>query len=169
MSQRRWISVFSSAQEVLAGVSQLRREGFAIEDVQTPFAVHGLDEAVGLRRSRLGWVCAVMGLLAAAAMFGFEHWVSAVDWPINVGGKPLSSTPAFVPVMFEVGVLAAGLSTVFAFLVVTRLYPGKKPKLAHPGVTDDRFVVVFEAPGGGMDSAEAQALRHRLGALEVTS
>ncbi len=167
MSSPPLIGVFDREQDVLAAVRHLHREGLAIADVQTPYAVHGLDEAAGLRRSRLGWVCAIAGLSAAVAMLVFQTWTSAAAWPINVGGKPFASTPAFVPVMFEVGVLAGGLSTVLALLLVSRLYPGKKPRLSHPGVTDDRFVVVIEASGAGPERTRAAAIFHHHNAIEV--
>lgn len=167
MSSRRLIGVFEREGDLLAAVRRLRQEGLAVADVQTPYAVHGLDEAVGLPRSRLGWVCGVAGLSAAVAMLGFQLWVSAASWPINVGGKPFASTPAFVPVMFEVGILTGGLTTVLAFFIVSRLYPGKKPSLVHPGVTDDRFVVVVEAPGAGPESARAAVLCREHNAVEV--
>lgn len=158
MSSRLMAFVFADEKDVLDAVRRLRQEGLVIDDVQTPYAVHGLDLAAGLRRTRLGWVCAIAGLSAAAAMLGFQTWVSAVSWPINVGGKPFASTPAFVPVMFEVGVLTAGLTTVLAFLVISRLYPGKRASLTHPSVTDDRFVVVVQAPSSGPERGRATAV-----------
>lgn len=163
----RLIGVFAGEKDLLAAVHSLRREDLAIADIQTPYAVHGLDEAAGLRRSRLGWVCAIVGLGAAVAMLGFQLWVSVVAWPINVGGKPFASTPAFVPVMFEVGVLTAGLSTVLAFFIVSRLYPGKKPALAHPKVTDDRFVIIVEPTGAGTELVRAAALCRQHNAVDV--
>ena len=71
---------------------------------------------MGLRPSRLPWVCFVLGLLGAVAMLLFQYWATAVSWPINVGGKPWNSLPAFVPVTFEVMVLCAGVGTVVAFI-----------------------------------------------------
>jgi len=167
LSGRRLVGVFEREGDLLAAVRHLRREGLPITDVQTPYAVHGLDEAAGLERSRLGWVCGVAGLSAAAGMLAFETWVSVMDWPINVGGKPFASIPAFIPVVFEVGVLTAGLTTVLAFLVVSGLFPGKKASTLHPGVTDDRFVIVVEAPGAGPERERAAALCRQHGAVEV--
>ncbi len=179
MSSGSMIGVFTSQEDVLAAVRRLRHEGLVIADVQTPYAVHGLDQAAGLRRTRLGWVTGIVGLSAAVAMLGFQTWVSAAAWPINVGGKPFASTPAFVPVMFEVGVLAGGLATVLALFVVCRLYPGKQPSLVHPRVTDDRFVVLIEVPvikgptikgpGAGPDRALAASICRAHNAIEVST
>ena len=152
---RQFRAVFGREEDLLGAVEELREAGFEIEDAYTPYAVHGLDRAAGIRRTRLGWVCGILGLGAAASMLVFQHWVSAVDWPLNVGGKPPSSIPAFVPVMFEVGVLAAGLGSVLAFLLVSRLYPGKRPSPLLEGVTDDRFAVVVGAADQSFDGLRA--------------
>jgi mono/diheme cytochrome c family protein len=141
MSQR-FIASFATEEDLLAAVAAYRELGLEVEDAFTPYAVHGLDDAAGMKRSRLGQVCALLGLSAAALALWFQHWVSAVDWPLVIGGKPLSSIPAFIPVTFEVGVLAAGIGSLIAFFIVSRLYPGKRPVLDAPGITDDRFVLV---------------------------
>jgi len=82
-----------------------------------------------------------MGLFGAMAKLWFQIWTSSTSWPVNVGGKPLASVPAFVPVTFEITVLFAGLGTVAAFFFITKLRPGKKPRIQHEGATDDRFVL----------------------------
>ncbi len=146
MSQR-FIAVFDCEEDLLAAVKAYRQLGLEVEDAFTPYAVHGLDEVAGVRRSRLGRVVALLGLSGAALALWFQHWVSAVDWPLVIGGKPLSSIPAFIPVTFEVGVLAAGIGSLIAFFIVNRLYPGKRPVLEASGITDDRFVLVLVSVG----------------------
>ncbi len=155
---RHFQATFVREEDLLRAVKAYRESGFEIEDAYTPYAVHGLDEAAGVRRTRLGWVCAILGLGGAAGMMAFEHWSSAVSWPLNVGGKPLSSIPAFVPVMFEAGVLLAGLGSVFAFFVVSRLFPGKRPSPHLDGVSDDRFVVVLKAHDQSFQRSLAEQL-----------
>jgi len=86
---------------------------------------------------------------------------------MNVGGKPWNSLPAFVPVTFEVMVLSAGLSTMFVFLVVCRLWPGKKAVLPHPGVTDDRFVLVVEESDARFDAPGVRRLLQEFHVLSV--
>ena len=85
-------------------------------------------------------------------MLWFQWWTSAVSWPLNVGGKPWNSLPAFVPIIFEGMVLAAGLGTVFALLVVARLRPGKKMMPIIPGVMDDRFALLVEETDATFDA-----------------
>ena len=158
MSRRLFIGVFEDEEDILAATREVREKGYEIADVYTPYAVHGLDEAMGLRRTRLPWVSFGFGLLGAGLKVWFEVWTTGIDWPINVGGKPWNSLPAFVPITFEVMVLLAGLSTLFAFFGLRRLFPGKAPKIPYPGVTDNRFVLVLVERDASFDFRTVKAL-----------
>ncbi|TAN06904.1 MAG: DUF3341 domain-containing protein [Rhizobiaceae bacterium] len=144
MNRRVLIGIFDSEDAVLQATDSARRRGLKIVDVFAPYAVHGLDNAMGLERSKLPWVCFALGLFGASFKVWFEYWTTASDWPINVGGKPWNSLPAFVPITFEVMVLFAGISTVLAFFAMNRLWPGRRPALLDPRVTNDRFALVLE-------------------------
>src|SRR5260370_23286421 len=98
---------------------------------------------MGFRPSRLPWVTFLAGLGGLTFALIVQFYTNIWDWPLNVGGKPDNSTLAFVPVCFELTVLIAGLSTVAAFFFRTRLFPGKKERLAAEGVTDDKFALVL--------------------------
>lgn len=167
MTTRVHEAVFEREHELLEAVSALRARGVPMRDIYCPYPVHGLAELVGLRPSRLPWAAAVAGFGGAAAILLFQIWTSAVDWPLNVGGKPFNSLPAFIPATFEVGVLLAGLTLVAAFLGVSRLYPGKRVEPFHAGVTDHRFVVVIEEPDGRFAPDEIRRLADSLGAVAV--
>ena len=167
MSARIQKAVFVHEGDLLRATVAARASGYRIIDAYTPFAVHGLDRAMGLRPSRLTWVCFLCGLFGAAFMAWFQFWTSAVDWPINVGGKPWNSWPAFVPVVFEAAVLLGGLGVVFAMFARCGLVPGRGPKLPGAGVTDDRFIL---AVAGSDDSPSFERLAGLLrdhGAVEV--
>jgi ActD protein len=151
MSRRFMIAVFEREQDILAATRTARGARMEIHDVYAPYAVHGLDQAMGLRPSRLPWVCFALGLAGAALKIAFEYWTTAVDWPVNVGGKPWNSLPAFVPITFEVMVLFAGVSTVIAYFFASGLRPGRKARLAFPGVTNDRFALVIEETDAAFD------------------
>jgi len=153
MSTRLFIAEFDREEDVLAATADFRDRGYTIKDVYTPYAVHGLDKAMGLKPSRLPLVCLLFGLLGAAAKLFFQIWTSAVDWPLNVGGKPLASIPAFVPVTFEVTVLFAGLGTVGAFFLIARLWPSKRPSILYQRSTNDRFVLVLTQTDASFDVA----------------
>lgn len=154
MSRRIVLGVFEREEDILAATRVARARGLRVLDTYTPYAVHGLDQAMGLGPSRLPWVCFALGLIGAGLKVWFEFWTTAVDWPINVGGKPWNSLPAFVPVTFEVMVLFAGLSTVFAFFLIARLWPGRRARMIYPGITDDRFVLVLEETDAAFDLAK---------------
>ena len=167
MSGRTLLGFFERESDILGATRAMREAGFRIADVYTPYAVHGMDKAMGLAPSKLPWVCFLLGLLGAALKVWFEFWTTAQDWPINVGGKPWNSLPAFVPVTFEVMVLFAGLSTVVAFLFVSRLYPGKKAVLADRAVTDHHFVLVIEESDAAFDPVKVHQLLNQYNVIRV--
>ena len=152
MSRRQLLGSFDDEKDILDATRAVREAGFSVADVYTPYAVHGLDKAMGLQPSKLPWVSLALGVLGAALKIWFEIWTSAHDWAINVGGKPFNSFEAFVPVTFEVMVLFAGMSTVAAFLIVARLYPGKKAAAPDPRVSDSRFVLVIDETDAAFDA-----------------
>jgi hypothetical protein len=158
MSRRFLVAFFAKEKDLLGAVRVLREKGFAVVDAFSPYGVHGLEEALGWRRSRLPVVTFLLGLAGAAFKVWFEFWTTSVDWPLNVGGKPFNSLPAFVPVTFEVMVLLAGVSTVLAFCFITRSFPGKRPRLLSPSVTNDRFALVVEQKGAMFSLQEVQEL-----------
>lgn len=144
MSERVVLATFEHEHDLLAATTAIRGRGGRILEAFTPYAVHGLDRSLGLKPSRLTWVCFVCGMAGALGMLWFENWTAAHSWPINVGGKPWNSLPSDIPVAFEAAVLFAGFGSVFALLVVSRLYPGKRVQMIGPRVTDDRFVLVID-------------------------
>jgi len=168
MTPRYVLGSFMDEHDLLAVVTDLREDGLAIDDVYTPYAVHGLDRAMGLRPSRLTWVCFLCAAIGALLVLFFEYWTSAIDWPINVGGKPFDSLPAFVPIMFEAAVLCGGLGAVGALFLRCGLRPGKAAALPAPGVTDDRFVVVVRLEDAAHSAADVRSMmaRHHLGDFE---
>lgn len=143
MSQCIMLAYFDHQDDVLRATAELRRQGVQVLDVYSPHAIHGIDEAMGLRPSRLPWVCFAGGLIGVVTALWFQHWANAVSWPINVGGKPWNSLPAEVPVAFEMLVLLAAFASVAACLAVCRLFPGKRRYWVAPGVTDDQYAIAL--------------------------
>lgn len=167
MSRRLLVSVFGSAQDIIDAAKTASEKGYDIVDTYTPYAVHGLDTAMGVTPTRLAFVCFALGLSGAVAKLGFQIWTSAWDWPVNVGGKPLVSIPAFVPVTFEVMVLFAGVGTVLAFFLRSKLFPGKKPKAVYERVTNDRFVLVLAQNDASFDIRKVEAMFKPFGLLQM--
>jgi hypothetical protein len=164
---RNLMGVFTRESDILDVTRACREHGYEIVDVYSPYAVHGLDRAMGLRPSRITWICFALGMTGAAAMVWFQVWASAVDWPVNIGGKPLNSLPAFVPVAFETAVLMAGLGTIAVLLLISRLFPWSKPNLVHPRVTNDHFVLAIRQTDADLDPGMAERLLRQHGAIEV--
>jgi len=158
MSHRVLLARFEREQDLLESVVELRRRNYLILDAFTPYAVHGLDRAMGLQPSRLTWVCFVCGMIGAVGMLYFEYWVGAISWPIDVGGKPWNSLPSNVPVAFETAVLMAGFGSVFALLAVSRLFPGKQASPLFEHATDDSFVLVLDEADARFDPSQVRSL-----------
>ena len=135
------IAVFDTEHDLMQAAEQSRLK-FALThyDAFTPYPVHGLDDAMGIKRSWIPYVTFIAGATGLASAAALEIWTSAVDWPINIGGKPFVSFPAFVPIMFELTVLFGGLATLGALLYACGL-PNLTPKILHPAITDDKFVL----------------------------
>ena len=156
--QHRLLATFEHEDDLLAAVKEVRQQGHEIVDVFTPYAIHGLDGAMGLKPSRLTWVCFLCGMIGALGMLWFEHWVGALAWAIDVGGKPWNSLPSNVPVAFESAVLLAGFGSVFALFAVTRLFPGKQAQMPSERVTDDQFVLVLDQEDAQVDTHQVEVM-----------
>jgi len=167
MADRFVVGSFGEPGALLAAVGALRGAGVAIHDVFAPYPVHGLDEAMGIRRSRLPLVTLLAGLGGLCFALVFQYYTAVFDWPLDVGGKPENSTLAFVPVCFELTVLIGGLGTVGAFLLRARLFPGKREELPVLGVTNNVFAIVTHAPREGNDDELARRIMLENGADEV--
>src|SRR6185295_12577433 len=165
-SRGRVVARFAEPERLVRAVRTVRARGFAVRDVYTPYPLHeldGPDGAMGLRRSRLGLVAFLGGLAGCLSAIALQVGTAVVDWPIDVGGKPENSALAFLPITFELTILFSGLATAAAFLLGSRLFPGARPKMPLPGVTDDAFVLVAE---GGYEEV-LRALLLDCGADEV--
>ena len=138
MSERILLATFEHEDDLLAATRVVRGKGYHIVDAFTPYAVHGLERAMGLKPSRLTWVCFACGMFGAISMLWFEHWSASVNWALDVGGKPWNSLPSDVPVAFESAVLFAGFGTVFALFYICRLFPGKKVDMIDPTLDSSR-------------------------------
>ena len=108
--------IFLDEHQVVDAARKVREAGFTKFDAISPFPLHGMEEAVGIKRSVIPYVSFVAALVGLAAGLGLTYWTSVVSWPINVGGKPFFSLPAFIPIMFELTILFSALSSVMALL-----------------------------------------------------
>lgn len=174
MSQppRTWglMAQYETAADIFTACEEIRDAGYTKWDACTPFPVHGLEKAMGLPPSKLPWLVLGGGLTGGTFAMLFMLWTSAVDYPLNIGGKPLASIPAFIPVTFELTVLFSVFSAFFGLWFICRL-----PQLFHPAfsrkaferVTDDKFFVLVESDDPKFDLAKTKTLLEQTGASLV--
>ncbi len=140
--------------------------GFKKMEAITPFPLHGIDEAIGISRSFIPWVTFIFGLCGCAFGVWFTWYASAVSWPIIVGGKPMWSLPAFIPVVFECTILFAALSSVLTLVLICEL-PKIDPPIIDPALSSHKFALFIPEDASGFDSAKIEKLFRDLGAEEV--
>lgn len=159
------VAYFKTSAEILKAAKAAREKGFKDFDTFTPFPIHGMDEAIGLKPSIVPWATFFCGLTGFALAAHLQIWTSAYDWPINVGGKPMISGPAFIPILFELTVLLGGLGTA-AFMLILNGLPNLKPNPFDPRITDDRFALYI--PYAGNSAADVDSFLGGLHAEKVT-
>lgn len=150
--------------DLLEGIKIIQTKGVRILDVLTPFPVHGLDDLLQFKRSRLPRLGFFAGVIGAVLAFLFQAWVFTGSWPINFGGKPFLSVPSFVPVTFEMAVLFSAISLVFGFLIKSKIGPGSPIIILDERTSDDAFLVLVEA---GVESKKNEQVLSEAGALEI--
>ena len=128
------LAEFEDRERLLEAAQAASGAGFVALDAYTPLPVEGLADAIGFHHTRLPWVVFAGGALGALTGFGMQLYASAVHYPQNIGGRPLNSWPAFIPITFELTVLGASLFAVFGLLALNA-----RPTPYHPLFNVDRF------------------------------
>lgn len=167
------LGLFSSADALMTAIAKTKQRNLGRLEAYTPYPIHGIDDALGLRRSPLGAMVMVMGILGAMTAIGFQLWVSAVDYPIVTGGKAPWSWEAFVPIMFEVTVLFATFTAGLGMLFLLN----KLPFFGHAvlgsrsiqAITRDQFALAIEADTTDrpINATAAKSTLTELGAVSV--
>lgn len=155
------LAEYHSPAEIIAASNAVRKAGFSRWDTFTPFPVHGIDKAMGIKMTILPWIVLCAGLTGLATAILLQWWTNSYDYPWLISGKPMWSIPANVPIMFELTVLFSGITTLVAMLVLNNL-----PLPAHPldfvkrfaRSTDDRFFLLIEAADPKFDEEETKKL-----------
>jgi len=141
-------ALFNSPDDIIQAAKKVTEEGYTKYDVHTPYPVHGMDKAMSLKPSKLGFITLVFGLAGAAIALLFMFWAMSIYYPMIIGGKPFFALPAFIPVTFEVTVLLATLSTVIGMITFFFKYPDQKHPLHDTEymkkVSVDKFGVCIE-------------------------
>jgi mono/diheme cytochrome c family protein len=155
------LAEYESPQELIAAARKVRDAGYSRWDTFSPFPVHGIDPAMGIRATHLPWIVFVAGLLGGSGALYFQYWTSGVDYPWIVSNKPFFSVAANIPITFELTVLVASLTCFFSMLLLNKL-----PLLSHPldrvrrfaRVSDDRFFVLIDAGDPKFEARETHSL-----------
>jgi hypothetical protein len=160
------LGIWSDEHEVLKAAHKLREAGYRKFDAITPFPIHGMDDAIGLKPSKIPIVTFVAALSGMAFGFGLQTYILVYDWPLNIGGKPHFSLPAFIPIIFETTVLFGALVTVGTMLMWNGL-PNIFAKVPDERLTDDKFALFIPENDSGYEVAKIDKLFQSLGAEEI--
>ena len=154
----------------MPAVEECRRAGFRHWDVLTPFPVHGMNNAMGIRNTRLPLLVLGAGLTGLGLALLRQWWMNAVDYPLIISGKPFFGLPASIPVMFELTILFSALATFVGMLAMNALPRHHHPLFASERfrrATQDRFFITIEACDPKYDEARVRAFLEALGSIQV--
>lgn len=162
------VGVYDDDEVILHAVPTLRKAGVKINEVYSPFAIHGMDDALGISRTRLGIAAFMFGVAGCICALTLMIWTMGIDWPMIVGGKDPISIPNYIPITFELTVLFTAFGMVITFFVTNDLGPSLvNPAMFDPRSTDNKFVMAIELKKNRLSEIEiAQHLRDS-GAEEV--
>lgn len=167
MSVKKFVvGSFDEEKVLFPAVKQVRKAGYKIHDVYTPFPIHGLDKVMGLRDTSLHTAGFIYGITGTTTALSFMSWVFTKDWPLNIGGKPYLPLPAFIPIAFELTVLFAAVGMVLTFCYLCQLAPFVKKHHFSLRATDDLMVMAIEVTSK-TNVEEAKAFLAAQGASDV--
>jgi len=165
------LAEFRNPEELVAATDRARREGYRRMDAFTPFPVEGLAKALDARDASVPLVALIGGLLGGGGAYLLRYYLSAVDFPLNVGGRPLHSAPSFIVVTFELTILGAALFAVLGMLALNRLPMPHHPVFNVPRfalASRDRFFLCIEATDEAFDATRTRQFLATLKPVEVS-
>ncbi|MCK9425765.1 MAG: DUF3341 domain-containing protein [Ignavibacteriaceae bacterium] len=175
MSERKLFGItvlFHTPDEIIHAASKVREAGYKNYDVHTPYPLHGMDAAMNLKPSKLGYITLAFGLFGAAFALLFMYWAMSIDYPMIIGGKPFFALPAFIPITFEVTVLLATLATVISMLAFFFKFPFNSHPLHDTpymkAVSSDKYGICIEADDVLFDLEKVKALYKELNGQNIT-
>lgn len=160
------VGIWTDENKMIAAAHKTREHGCTKFDAITPFPMHEVDAAVGIKRSWIPWVTFIFGLTGCLFGLWFTWWTSAVDWPINIGGKPMWSLPAFIPVIFELTILFAALSSVATCFAANGL-PKINPAVIDPDLTSHKFALYVPETDTNYNKEKLEQIFRDHGADEI--
>ncbi|MAO10902.1 MAG: hypothetical protein CMC07_08490 [Flavobacteriaceae bacterium] len=170
MASKTIHAIYNDDDLLMQAVKQVRAEHYHIEEVYTPFPVHGLDKVMGLAPTRIAITSFMYGLVGLVVAILMMNFIMIEDWPQNIGGKPsfsyIENMPAFVPIMFELTVFFAAHLMVITFYMRSKLWPFKKAENPDVRTTDDHFLMAIDA--GSHDVKKLTKFLYDTGAMEIS-
>ena len=160
---------FETPTDVVAAARRVHEEGYRRIDAFSPYPIEELSEAIGVHTTKLPVIVLIGGIVGLIAGYLMQYYTHVIDYPLNVGGKPFHSWPAFIPITFECVVLGAGLSAVFGMLALNGLPEPYHPVFNTPNfalATRDRFFLAIEATDPKFDEAKTRAFLESLAGVE---
>ena len=161
-------AIYNDDDVLMAAVKKVKAERYHIEEIYTPFHIHGLDKAMGLAPTRIAIVSFMFGCVGLIVAVVMMNYMMISDWPQDIGGKPsfsyIENMPAFVPIMFELTVFFAAHLMVITFYLRSRMWPFKKAENPDPRTTDDHFLMEIAVHG---NQSELESLLKETGAVEI--
>lgn len=163
------LGIYDDEDVLLKAISKVRGEGLKIHEVYSPFPVHGIDDVLGYKRSRLTIVAFMFGLLGTSLALTMQIGMLGVDWPMIIGGKDHIAIPDFIPVTFELTVLLASFGMVGTFMIISNLKPWAKPRIFDLRITDDKHVLAVDLAKNDLSEEQIKGLLNESGASEVNN
>ena len=168
MAEKTLHAIYDDDDKLLDAVRKIKAAKYDIEEIYTPFPVHGLDKVMGLKETRLAITSFIYGCIGFCFAIWMMNHIMILDWPQNIGGKPsfsfIENMPSFVPILFELTVFFAAHLMVITFYLRSKLWPFKEAENPIPETTDDKFLI--EIKFNGSDS-ELKKLINQTDVLEV--
>lgn len=163
------LGVYEDEDVLLDAIRKVRGNGVKIEEVYSPFPVHGIDDALGYKRSWLSIAAFMFGMLGTSLALTMQIGMMGVDWPMIIGGKDFVPLPSFIPVTFEMTVLLAAFGMVGTFFVIANLKPWGRPRIYDVRITDDKHVMAVDLEANKLSEADIKRILQESGASEVNN
>jgi hypothetical protein len=158
--------IWTDEHKLVDAARRVRESGISNFEAISPFPLHGIDDAMGIPRSFIPWITFIFGLAGFSFGTWLTWWTSSQNWPLIIGGKPMWSLPAFVPIMFECTILFAALSSVGALIVLCRL-PVVDPPIIDATLSSHRFGLFIPENAPGYNAAALEKIMRDGGAVEI--
>ena len=163
------LGVYDDEDVLMSAIKTVRESGVKIEEVYSPFPVHGIEDALGYKRSWLSIAAFLFGITGTTLALTMQIGMMGVDWPMIIGGKDYIPIPSFIPVTFELTVLLASFGMVGTFLGISNLKPWGKPRIYDIRITDDKHVMAIDLDKNDKAEADIKKVVQGSGAVEVNN